>query len=53
MSELGRIPTPEENAEIECAGFRFIVEELDERRIERVRAERLPEPTAEETDGKK
>lgn len=53
MSELGRIPTPEEHAEIECAGFRFIVEELDERRIERVRAERLPEPTAEETDGKK
>lgn len=46
MSELGRIPKPGEEAIIESAGFRFIVVELDERRIERVRAERIgDEPT--------
>ncbi len=41
MSELGRMP--QEKDEILCAGYKFIVEELDERRIDRVRTEKLPE----------
>ena len=41
MSELGRMP--EENDEIICKGYKFIVEEMDERRIDRVRIEKLPE----------
>ena len=41
MSELGRMP--EENDEIVCEGYKFIVEEMDERRIDRVRIEKLPE----------
>lgn len=45
MSELGRIP--EENDEIESQGYRLVVEELDERRIDRVRIEKLP---SDETD---
>lgn len=52
MSELGRIPKEDEHPVIECAGFSFTVEEVDERRIERVLAVRLPEETAEETDKK-
>ena len=51
MSELGRMP--EENDEITCKGYKFIVEEMDERRIDRVRIEKLPdeeEPSAEEED---
>ena len=44
MSELGRMP--EEQDEIICAGYRFVVEELDERRIDRVRIERLDEDEA-------
>ncbi len=43
MSELGRIPQEDEKPVIEAEGFRFTVEEMQERRIERVRAERLPE----------
>ncbi len=41
MSELGRMP--EENDEIICEGYKFIVEEMDERRIDRVRIEKLPD----------
>ncbi len=41
MSELGRMP--EEKDEIVCYGYKFIVEEMDERRIDRVRIEKLPE----------
>ncbi len=44
MSELGRIPQEDEKPEIEACGFRFTVEEMDERRIEKVSAERLPQP---------
>ena len=43
MSELGRIPGEDEHPVIEFAGYTFTVEEVDERRIERVIAERLPE----------
>ena len=56
MSELGRIPTEDERPVIEAEGFRFSVEEMDDRRIERVRAERLPQPEDEsdhETDSDK
>ena len=41
MSELGRMP--EEKDEIVCYGYKFIVEEMDERRIDRVRIEKLPD----------
>lgn len=50
MSELGRIPGEDEHPVIEFAGYTFTVEEVDERRIERVIAERLPEETQEETE---
>ncbi len=49
MSELGRIPGEDEHPVIEFAGYTFTVEEVDERRIERVIAERLPE-TQQETE---
>ena len=42
MSELGRIPAEDENPEIEHAGCRFTVREVDERRIERITVEKLP-----------
>ena len=41
MSELGRIPQEDENPVIETDTFRFTVEEMEERRIEKVKAERL------------
>lgn len=47
MSELGRIPGEDEHPVIEFAGYTFTVEEVDERRIERVIAERLPKETQE------
>lgn len=50
MSELGRIPQEDEKPEITACGFRFTVEEMDERRIERISAERLPQEEAEETE---
>lgn len=49
MSELGHIPTEEEQAEITFGGFCFKVLEVEERRIETVRAEKLPN-TAEPTE---
>jgi len=42
MSELGRIPQEDEKPVIEAQGFTFTVEEMEERRIEKVRAERIP-----------
>ena len=48
MSELGRMP--EENDEIICEGYKFIVEEMDERRIDRVRIEKLPEEENEKSE---
>lgn len=50
MSELGRIPGEDERPEIEAEGFKFTVEEMEERRIERIRAERLPEETSDEEE---
>ena len=46
MSELGYIPQEDENPSIEAEGFRFTVEEMEERRIEKIKAERLPESDA-------
>ncbi len=43
MSELGRIPGEDEHPVVICSGYSFTVTEVDERRIERVTAERLPE----------
>lgn len=48
MSELGRMP--EENDEIICEGYKFMVEEMDERRIDRVRIEKLPEEENEKSE---
>lgn len=41
LSVLGRLPDEGETPSIECAGFRFTVEKVDDRHIELVRAERL------------
>ena len=43
MSELGRIPTAEENAEVRYGGYIFTVVEMDERRISKVEAEKDPD----------
>lgn len=48
MSELGHIPTEEEQAEVTFGGYTFKVLEVEERRIETVRAEKLPEQAAAE-----
>ncbi len=50
MSELGRIPTEDEHPEIEYENCRFRVDEVDERRIERITVEKLPVPEGEEED---
>ena len=50
MSEIGHIPTEDEEAVVEFSGYRLTVKEVDERRIERVLAERLPEEAEEEEE---
>lgn len=50
MSELGRIPTQEEKAEVRYGGYIFTVTEMDERRISKVEAEKDPDYIAEESD---
>ena len=50
MSELGRIPSADENAEVKYGGYIFTVTEMDERRISKVEAEEDPDYVAEETD---
>ncbi len=47
MSIIGRIPSPDEQVQVEAEGYSFTVVEMDERRIERVKVERLPEPETE------
>ncbi len=49
MSILGRIPEQNEHPSVEVSGYRFTVQSVDERRIDIVRAEKLPEP--EKKDG--
>lgn len=46
MNELGRIPGEDEHPAIEICGYRFTVQSIDERRIEDVLVEKLPEPSA-------
>lgn len=53
LSLFGRIPEPEEHPSVEVANVLFTVESLDERRIDKVRAEKLPEPESEPEKGKK
>ena len=48
VERLDHIPGPEEHPVLEFAGFRFVVEESDERRIIRIAAHRLPKEEAEE-----
>jgi CBS domain containing-hemolysin-like protein len=49
-SRLGRVPTAGD--EIDAGGLRLVVEKITGRRIEKVRARRLPEPSEEaESDG--
>lgn len=50
MSEIGHIPTEDEEAVVEFSGYRLTVKEVDERRIERVLAERLPEEETKEAE---
>ena len=53
MSELGRIPGEDEHPQVTYERLLFTVLEVDERRIERVKVELLPEEeTEEETDEK-
>lgn len=46
-SELGRVPRPSE--ELRVAGFRVVVEQVEQRRVQRVYFERLPVETAKES----
>ncbi len=50
MAEIGRIPDPGEHPSMEAGGFRFTVQEVADRRIERVKIERLPQPAPEPED---
>jgi len=48
MSELGRIPSPDEHPEVKFGGYIFTVEEMDERRISKVKA--VDDPDAEKPE---
>lgn len=48
MSILGRVPDADEHPSVECEGYSFTVAEMDDRRIVRILAERLPEPDDED-----
>ncbi len=50
LAELGRLPEEGENPSIECMGYRFTVEKVDERHIEKVRAEKLPKTDDDEDE---
>ncbi len=43
MNLLGRIPSEDEHPVVECCGYSFTVALVDDRRIERITAEKLPE----------
>ncbi len=53
MSELGRIPGEDEHPQVTYERLLFTVLEVDERRIERVKVELLPEEATEEKPRKK
>lgn len=44
MAELGYIPAAGDTPSVEAAGYLFTVESMDDRRIEKVRVEKIPEP---------
>lgn len=48
LYSLGRIPKDGEKPVVEIKGYRFTALSVNERRIEEVKAEKLPEPEAEE-----
>ncbi len=50
MSVLGRIPEADEHPTVEFDGFAFMVAEMDDRRIVKIIAERLPEPSDTDQD---
>jgi len=50
MSELGRIPGEDENPEVQFKNYSFTVLEVEERRIERIKAERLFDATDEDDE---
>ena len=50
MSELGRIPDPDEHPTVEYGGFALTVSEMEDRRILRIMAERLPETELQEAE---
>jgi len=52
MSMTGSIPKDGEEVVVEAAGYTFRVEGVTDRRIERVRVEKIPEVSSEEDSGK-
>lgn len=50
MNELGRIPETGEHPAIEVSGYRFTVLDVEERRIEKVKVEKLPETAKPDED---
>ena len=50
MSKLGYIPKENEHPTVEAAHTLFTVEEVNERRIEKVRVEKLPVPEDDQDD---
>ena len=53
MAKLGYIPKEGEHPSVEAAYTLFTVEEVDERRIEKVRVEKLPIPQDRESKDQK
>ncbi len=53
MSVLGYIPQPDEHPEVEYGGFKFSVLSMDDRRIDTIRAERLPKEDDDQSEKEK
>ena len=49
LESFGHIPKENEHPVVQISGYSFTVEKIEERRIAKVRVEKLPEPKAEET----
>lgn len=50
MSVIGRIPLPDERPSVEYGNYMFTVEEMEERRIDRIRAEKINELVEEKVE---
>ena len=50
LSELGRLPEEDEKPSVEFSGYKFTAEKVDERHIELVKAEKLPEKTPDDNE---